>query len=134
MSRIEVELEEGSELVGRARQALDALGFGAERIDAALETLVRAEPAWPAPTFDLTLREPVEFKGETYETIRLREPTGQEWEDIFEHPAKTRRRFAISRIGGVPMQVTAMIAIGDLLRGEGYLNAFFELGQTIRSW
>lgn len=91
-------------------------------------------PAWPPAAYELELRKPVEFKGETFEVLSLREPTGQEWEQIFEHPAKSRRRFAVSTIAGLPMGACALIGIGDLVRAENYLNAFFEAGQATRGW
>lgn len=135
MSRTDLEAAESFDALDQAREALAALGFDAERIEAAIDLLAGVQvEAWPADRFEIELRKPVELKGESYEVLSLREPTGAEWEEIFEHPLKTRRRFAISRIAGVPMGVTGQVGIGDLIRGEAYLNSFFELGQTIRGW
>lgn len=89
------------------------------------------EVAWPEPDLTVPLRRPVEFKGETYEHLQLREPTGAEWELIFAHPVKTRRRFGVSLISGVPMGACALMGIGDLVVAEAYLNSFFEVGQAI---
>lgn len=100
-----------------------------------LEGLARADdapPAWPAPEWDLELRKPLAKKdGSTITSIMLREPTGAEWEDIMAHPVATRRRYSISRIGGVPMGDLAGVGIGDLVRGEAYLTSFFDIGQAI---
>jgi len=87
--------------------------------------------AWPDPEFELVLRKPVEHADETITSVMLREPTGGEWEEIFAQPEKLRRRYAVSRVGGIPMAVAAKIGIGDLVRGEAYLNSFFEVGLVI---
>jgi hypothetical protein len=76
-------------------------------------------PEWPEPEFELILRTPIERPdGSVVASIMLREPTGAEWEAINEQPLPLRRRYAISRIGGLPMAVTAKMGIGDLVRGE----------------
>lgn len=87
--------------------------------------------AWPPEEFVLPLRQPVTHAGETFTEVTLREPTGLEWEKILAQPEGLRRRFAVSHIGGVPMAACALIGIGDLVRGENYLNSFFEVGQVI---
>ena len=87
--------------------------------------------AWPADRFELELRKPVQFADETFSVLMLREPTCGEWEEIFAQPVQLRRRFAVSRIAGIPMKAVAMMGIGDVLRGEAYLNSFFEVGQAI---
>ena len=91
-------------------------------------------PAWPPAEFLLELRRPITFKEETFSVLSLREPTGGEWEEIFDHPTKTRRRFAVSRIAGIPMGAAALIGIGDLVRADNYLASFFEVGQKISDW
>lgn len=90
-----------------------------------------APPEWPEPEFELTLRKPVTFKDETYSVVLLREPTGAEWEEMLAQPTAIRRRFMISKVGGIPMAATALIGIGDLVRGETYLMSFFDTGQAI---
>lgn len=100
--------------------------------DIDLDALEDVAPAWPAREFELILRRPVTLPdGAEISSIMLREPTGAEWEEIMEHPVRSRRRFGISRVGGVPMKTCAAIGIGDLVRGEAYLTSFFEVGQAI---
>lgn len=95
------------------------------------EDLAAEEIKWPAAEFELKLRRPIKIVDEEVDTILLREPTGEEWEKMIAHPAPTRRRYGVSLIGGIPMKSAAQILIGDLVRGEEYLNSFFEVGLTI---
>lgn len=87
--------------------------------------------AWPPADFDMPLRAPVSLGGETYDSLSLREPTGDEWEKILAVPEAQRRRKAVSLVAGVPMGACALMGIGDLVRAEAYLNSFFETGQLI---
>lgn len=82
----------------------------------------------------MPLRKPLTVNDVVLASLQLREPTSAEWELIFEKPAGLRRRFAVSHIAGVPMKDVAQIGIGDLVRAEEYLNAFFAIGQAIRGW
>lgn len=92
-------------------------------------------PRFPPPRFEMPLRKPVTLGDEpVIETLVLREPTCEEWEEINEHPLVTRRRYAISRICAIPMAAVAKMGIGDVQRAENYIFAFFEVGQTIRDW
>lgn len=88
-------------------------------------------PPWPPAEFELILRKPVDSPDGKIASIMLREPNGLEWEEIMATPTATRRRFGVSKIGGVPMKVCAQIGIGDLVRGEAYLTSFFDIGQVI---
>jgi hypothetical protein len=88
-------------------------------------------PQWPEPEFDLPLRKPLDLPDGPVDSLRLREPTGFEWEQIMATAVATRRRFAVSLIAGIPMKACGQIGIGDLVRAEEYLNGFFAVGRTI---
>lgn len=90
-----------------------------------------AEIKWPEPEFELVLRKPIKVADETVSTILLREPTTGEWEQMMAHPVPTRRRYCVSLIGAVPFKALAAAPIGDLVRGEEYINSFFEVGVAI---
>ena len=101
-----------------------------------LEDLADAEPpAWPAATWDMPLRVALKLPDDSrIERLQLREPTCQEWEEIQAHPTPTRRRYAVSRIAGVPMNAMANMGIGDVVRAEEYIASFFGVGLSIRGW
>ena len=86
---------------------------------------------WPEPTLDIVLRNPVTIGEETYDRLCLREPTAGEWEEIFAHPSATRRRYAVSRIAGVPMNAVKVMGVGDVVRAEAYLSSFFNIAQVM---
>jgi hypothetical protein len=87
--------------------------------------------AWPEAEFDLVLRRPITVGEDTVDRLQLHEPDGGQWEDIMAHSVATRRRYAVSRVSGVPMAACKQIGIGDLVRAEEYLNSFFEVGRAI---
>lgn len=96
------------------------------------DSAVEAAQVWPDREFELVLRKAVARpEGGDLTSIMLREPTGAEWEDIMACEVALRRRYSVSRIGGVPMKLCALIGIGDLVRGEAYLTSFFDVGQAI---
>jgi hypothetical protein len=98
------------------------------------EILGAEEIAWPPEELEIELRKPVEFKGEVYDRLRLREPTVAQWEKIMAEPRESARRFAVSLVAGVPMAAVGLMGIGDIVRAEEYLSSFFEAGQKIRAW
>lgn len=107
------------------------MSLNSEDEDLGLDLADGAGPTWPEPEFDLPLRKPLDLPDGAISSLHLREPTGSEWEQIMAQPVATRRRYAVSLIAGVPMKACGAIGIGDLVRGEEYLNGFFEVGRTI---
>ncbi|MCW5761036.1 MAG: phage tail assembly protein, partial [Phenylobacterium sp.] len=69
--------------------------------------------------------------GETVTHLHLREPTGDEWEQMCRWPEATRRRHAIELITAIPKGDLGKVGIGDLVRAEVYLGSFFDIGQVL---
>lgn len=87
--------------------------------------------AWPPSAVEMELRMPIEFADAQISTLSLREPTCGEWEEILAAPDHQQRRKAVSLVAGIPMKAIAMMGIGDVVRAEEYISAFFEIGQKI---
>lgn len=90
------------------------------------------KPQWPQPEWDMPLRKPVPLlEGGEVASLSLREPTDAEWEEAQGKERGLARRFLISKVCGLPLQVVARIGIGDTIRAEEYLVSFFAFGQAI---
>lgn len=132
---IEEQLLGRAALVQRTADALAELGWSEEQAASAIAALVEGEASpWPTATFVLPLRKPIEVAGVTYGELKLREPTDDEWTDIFAQPPEKRRRYAVARVTGLPSDQLGRVGIGDLVRAERYLSAFFDVGQAIGGW
>jgi hypothetical protein len=73
----------------------------------------------------ITLRKPIEFGGETYTELTLREPTAGEYEQVDNVKGPTATDIImVSLVSGVPKQVIAKVGMRDLNKAAKYLGSF----------
>jgi hypothetical protein len=77
-------------------------------------------------TLTITLRKPVEFAGETYAELHLREPSADELVRMATESGIKGSLFSIFVITGIPLGAIGKIGARDLRRASNYLMAFIE--------
>ncbi len=87
-----------------------------------------ASGPYPGPAFPdeltLTLRKPVEFAGETYRQLVLREPTAAEWMLWDKLSGVEADTMAVSTVAGMPLPAARMIGARDLVTASRFLANF----------
>jgi hypothetical protein len=74
----------------------------------------------------ITLKKPVEFKGQSYDQLVLREPTAGEWREILKKPEDDQRTFCVALVSGVPEGAVLQIGIGQVVEAEEFIVGFYR--------
>jgi len=75
----------------------------------------------------ITLRKPVEFGGQVYSELKLREPTAGEYEQVDNVKGATATDILmVSLVSGIPRQVVAKIGMRDVGEAARYLGRFIS--------
>lgn len=72
----------------------------------------------------VTLARPVEFGGQTYEALALREPTAGEMAQFLKLEGAESDILAVSLVAGVPKGAVEKINARDLLRAARFIGGF----------
>ena len=72
----------------------------------------------------IELRKPIEFAGETYRSIILREPTAGEWAQWEDKKGVEADILAVSIVAGIPEPVVRKIGSRDLIQASRFLAGF----------
>ena len=82
------------------------------------------DPTKLPETLTVELRTPLEFGGETYRQITLREPTAGEWAQWDDKKGVEADILAVSIVAGIPEPVVRKIGSRDLLQASRFLAGF----------
>ena len=72
----------------------------------------------------IVLRRPIEFAGETYRELKLREPTAGEWSQWDDKKGVEADILAVSIVAGIPEPVVRKLGSRDLIKASRFLAGF----------
>lgn len=82
------------------------------------------DPTKLADELIITLRKPIEFAGESYRELRLREPTAGEWSQWDDKKGVEADIMAVSIVAGMPEAAVRKVGSRDLLQASRFLAGF----------
>lgn len=85
-----------------------------------------ADPGTGARTLIIPLREPVMLGDQSYDTLRLREPTGAEMVAVDDKRGWALELALIALVSGVPEPAVLKIGAQDLNKARRFMERFFD--------
>lgn len=74
----------------------------------------------------IELRHPVEFAGQTYTSLTLREPTAAQWQEWDKLEGVEADIKAVATVSGLPLAAVRLVAARDLIAASRYIGAFLS--------